>query len=57
MARAGDELGGFTLTEIVHRGGMEEQGGVSVVEALRPDGTTRRFAFGAVTARTAKQGR
>ena len=22
MARAGDELGGFTLTEIVHRGGM-----------------------------------
>jgi outer membrane murein-binding lipoprotein Lpp len=45
------------LLEIVHRGGMEEQGGVSVVEALRPDGTTRRFAFGAVTARTAKQGR
>ncbi|WGT46670.1 DUF3375 domain-containing protein [Tessaracoccus lacteus] len=43
------------LLEIAHRNGMEERDDVSVVEALRPDGTTRRFAFGAVTARTAKQ--
>ncbi|KJL42566.1 DUF3375 domain-containing protein [Microbacterium trichothecenolyticum] len=43
------------LLEIAHRNGMSEPGGVSVVEALRPDGTTRRFAFGSVTARTAKE--
>ena len=43
------------LLEIAHRNGMEERDDVSVVQALRPDGTTRRFAFGAVTARTAKQ--
>ena len=43
------------LLEIAHRNGMSEGGGVSVVEALRPDGTTRRFAFGSVTARTAKE--
>ncbi|GAT71924.1 protein of unknown function [Microbacterium sp. HM58-2] len=40
------------LLEIAHRNGMTESEDVSVVEALRPDGTTRRFAFGAVTART-----
>ncbi|HMR49136.1 MAG TPA: DUF3375 domain-containing protein [Arachnia sp.] len=43
------------LLEIAHRNGMEEQDAISVVEARRPDGTTRRFAFGAVTARTAKE--
>ena len=36
---------------------MIEEDGVSVVEALRPDGTTRRFAFGAVTARNVKESR
>ncbi|SEE21900.1 DUF3375 domain-containing protein [Ruania alba] len=40
------------LLEIAHRRGMSENDELSVVEALRPDGTTRRFAFGAVTART-----
>lgn len=43
------------LLEIAHRNGMSEGGDVSVVEALRPDGTTRRFAFTAVTARTSKE--
>ncbi len=43
------------LLEIAHRNGMTEGDGVSVVEALRPDGTTRRFVFGAVTARTVKE--
>jgi hypothetical protein len=43
------------LLEIAHRNGMSDGDGVSVVEALRPDGTTRRFAFGAVTARTTKE--
>ena len=43
------------LLEIAHRNGMSEGATVSVVEARRPDGTTRRFAFGAVTARTTKE--
>jgi hypothetical protein len=43
------------LLEIAHRNGMSETEEVSVVEAQRPDGTTRRFAFGAVTARTMKE--
>ncbi|WP_341940232.1 DUF3375 domain-containing protein [Microbacterium sp. LWH10-1.2] len=43
------------LLEIAHRNGMSEGDDVSVVVALRPDGTTRRFAFGAVTARTTKE--
>lgn len=43
------------LLEIAHRNGMSESDDVAVVEALRPDGTTRRFAFGAVTARTTKE--
>ncbi|KAA9134921.1 DUF3375 domain-containing protein [Microbacterium caowuchunii] len=43
------------LLEIAHRNGMTEGSEVSVVEALRPDGTTRRFAFRAVTARTTKE--
>ncbi|MBL3686561.1 DUF3375 domain-containing protein [Leucobacter zeae] len=38
------------LLEIVHRDGMVEGEEISIVEALRPDGTTRRFAFGSVTA-------
>lgn len=40
------------LLEIAHRNGMTESDDVSVARAIRPDGTTRRFAFGAVTART-----
>lgn len=43
------------MLEIAHRNGLAEGEGVSIVEALRPDGTTRRFAFGAVTARTHKE--
>ncbi|WP_047523929.1 DUF3375 domain-containing protein [Microbacterium sp. ZOR0019] len=43
------------LLEIAHRNGMTESDEVSVVEALRPDGSTRRFAFGAVTARNPKE--
>ena len=42
------------LLEIAHRNGMTEAETVSVVEALRPDGTSRRFAFGSVTARTTR---
>ncbi|GAB3399918.1 DUF3375 domain-containing protein [Schumannella luteola] len=41
------------LLEIAHRNGMDETDDVSVVEAVRPDGTTRRFAFGRVSALTA----
>lgn len=43
------------LLEIAHRNGMSEGEEVCIVEALRPDGTTRRFAFGAVQARTTKE--
>lgn len=49
--RPADLLG---LLEIAHRNGLTESGEVSVVDAMRPDGTTRQFAFGAVTARTLK---
>ncbi|AGP30417.1 DUF3375 domain-containing protein [Corynebacterium terpenotabidum] len=49
LRRPVDLLG---LLEIAHRNGMTETDEVSVVDAVRPDGTTRRFAFGAVTART-----
>lgn len=41
------------LLEIAHRNGMVETGDVATVEARRPDGTVRRFAFGDVTAPTA----
>ncbi len=34
---------------------MTESDDISIVEARRPDGTSRRFAFGTVTARTAKE--
>ncbi|KGM13237.1 DUF3375 domain-containing protein [Cellulomonas bogoriensis] len=40
------------LLEIAHDLGMTETDEVAFVEAVRPDGTRRRFAFGAVTART-----
>lgn len=40
------------LLEIAHRNGMSETDDVSVAETTRPDGTRRRFAFRAVTART-----
>ncbi|MEV5070669.1 DUF3375 domain-containing protein [Microbacterium sp. LMI12-1-1.1] len=43
------------LLEIAHRNGMTESDDVSVAEARRPDGSSRRFAFGAVTARTVKE--
>lgn len=49
--RPADLLG---LLEIAHRAGLADGDEVSVVETLRPDGTSRRFAFGAVTARTLK---
>lgn len=43
------------LLEIAHRNGMTEGDEVTVVEATRPDGTSRRFAFGSVTARTTRE--
>ena len=50
--RPADLLG---LLELAHRNGSLEGDTVSVVEAIRPDGTSRRFAFAAVTARTLKE--
>ncbi|MDT0156320.1 DUF3375 domain-containing protein [Microbacterium sp. ARD32] len=41
------------LLEIAHRNGMTEHDGISTVDTLRPDGTTRRFAFVSATARSA----
>lgn len=43
------------LLELAHRNGLTDGEGISTVEALRPDGTTRRFAFGSVTARSTKE--
>lgn len=43
------------LLEIVHRTGLREADGYSVVRARRPDGTTRRFAFGSITAHIDKE--
>lgn len=43
------------LLEIAHRAGMTEGEDVSVVEALRPDGTQRRFAFASVTVQPQKE--
>ena len=43
------------LLEIAHRTGLDETDGLSTVETLRPDGTTRRFAFVSATARAAKE--
>ncbi|GAA1588468.1 DUF3375 domain-containing protein [Leucobacter aridicollis] len=47
--RPADLLG---MLELAHRAGMTEGETVSTVEAIRPDGTARTFAFAAVTART-----
>lgn len=52
LRRPVDLLG---LLEIAYRNGMVDRDEVSVVEAVRPDGTRRRFAFGAVTAHTTAQ--
>ena len=52
MRRPVDLLG---MLEIAHHNGMTEHETVSVVETLRPDGTVRRFAFGAVTAKTGEK--
>jgi hypothetical protein len=41
------------LLELADHQGMTETDQVAVVEAIRPDGTRRRFAFGGVTVRTA----
>ena len=49
IRRPADLLG---LLEIAHRHGMTESEQVTEVEAVRPDGTSRRFAFGAVQAHT-----
>ena len=49
LRRPVDLLG---LLEIAHQRGMTESDEVVVVEAVRPDGTRRRFAFGATTTRT-----
>lgn len=43
------------LLEIAHRNGMTEGEDISIAEARRPDGTSRRFAFGSVTASTVKE--
>lgn len=45
LRRPVDLLG---LLELAHRHGMVETGQVVTVEAVRPDGTRRRFAFGGV---------
>ncbi|WP_250444681.1 DUF3375 domain-containing protein [Actinotalea sp. C106] len=49
LRRPVDLLG---LLEIAHDRGMVETGEVAFVEAIRPDGTRRRLAFGGVTTRT-----
>ncbi|MFF1528881.1 DUF3375 domain-containing protein [Cellulomonas sp. NPDC058312] len=49
LRRPVDLLG---LLEIAHQRGMVETDEVAYVDAVRPDGTRRRFAFGAVTTRS-----
>ncbi|MDY6054518.1 DUF3375 domain-containing protein [Micrococcus sp.] len=51
VRRPADLLG---LLELAHRNGMRPGGEVSVVEARRPDGTRRRFAFASLIAKTHK---
>jgi hypothetical protein len=51
LRRPVDLLG---LLEIADHQGMTETGEVAFVDAVRPDGTRRRFAFGAVTTRTTR---
>lgn len=48
LRRPVDLLG---LLEIAHQRGMTESDELAFVDAVRPDGTRRRFAFGAVTTR------
>jgi len=56
---AGDEIRRpvdlLGLLEIAHRNGMTDGDDISIVETIRPDGTTRRFAFGNATAQTLKE--
>lgn len=49
LRRPVDLLG---LLEMAHQRGMVESDEVAYVDAVRPDGTRRRFAFGAVTTLT-----
>lgn len=49
LRRPVDLLG---MLEIAHTHGMTETGRVAFVDAVRPDGTRRRLAFGAVTTTT-----
>jgi hypothetical protein len=49
LRRPVDLLG---LLEIAHQRGMTETDEVAYVDAVRPDGTRRRFAFGGVTTLT-----
>jgi hypothetical protein len=53
LRRPVDLLG---MLEIAYRNGMVDRDEVSVVEAVRPDGTRRRFAFGAVTGQRTSRG-
>ncbi|MBO3093638.1 DUF3375 domain-containing protein [Cellulomonas dongxiuzhuiae] len=53
LRRPVDLLG---LLEIAHQRGMTESDEVVFVDAVRPDGTRRRFAFGAATTRTREEG-
>ncbi|ADG74924.1 conserved hypothetical protein [Cellulomonas flavigena DSM 20109] len=49
LRRPVDLLG---LLEIAHQRGMTESDELAFVDAVRPDGSRRRFAFGAATTRT-----
>jgi len=51
LRRPVDLLG---LLEIADQHGMTETGELAFVDAIRPDGTRRRFAFGGVTTQTTK---
>jgi hypothetical protein len=49
LRRPVDLLG---LLELAHQRGMTESDELAFVDAVRPDGTRRRFAFGATSTRT-----
>ncbi|UZN01622.1 DUF3375 domain-containing protein [Cellulomonas sp. S1-8] len=53
LRRPVDLLG---LLEIAHQRGMTESDELTFVDAVRPDGSRRRFAFGATTTRTKDEG-
>ncbi|MBU5423187.1 DUF3375 domain-containing protein [Cellulomonas hominis] len=53
LRRPVDLLG---MLEIAHTQGMTETDAVAYVEAVRPDGSRRRFAFGGVTTRMRDEG-